>query len=209
MPTVNAQFTANPMAFLQNNAVRVKITDSWFVPRNMTCTLRLSSSDTCSKQTGQGIAIYDLVEARAERDAFKAYYLPYSPGNSFQMQVGDQADFMFTAPMTGCSFAVGGGATPKVSHLNYQRAEGGIMRIDQDRIDQEIDAMFVGDTVRVLSKDQYKLGTDSFGGEGTEIMTFGLRRAGMWRFFYHKLQIDPGATNLNTWQLVHPHVRIA
>lgn len=128
----------------------------------------------------------------------EAYYLPWDNDRHYETQLGDDADFMFTPTLDGCSFVVGSGASPKVSHLNYQGANG---RIDQARIDTKIGKVFAGETAQdlaTLKLDDYSPNShaEKMAGKTTELTVVGFRDpvAGGWRFYYQKRQreVVPG-----------------
>lgn len=128
----------------------------------------------------------------------EAYYLPWDNNRHYETQLGDDADFMFTPTLDGCSFVVGSGASPKVSHLNYQGANG---RIDQARMDANIAKAFAdaGDQdLTTLKLDDYSPNShaEKMAGKTTELTVVGFRDpvGGTWRFYYQKRQreVVPG-----------------
>ncbi|WP_338846940.1 hypothetical protein V8J88_24635 [Massilia sp. W12] len=80
------------------------------------------------------------IAKESDKDTFPAYYLPYQTNSSCQIQLGDQASFMFTPPLTGCTFVIDKKwFTPMVAHYNYQTEKGDI---DQDQINQNVRSDF-------------------------------------------------------------------
>jgi len=117
-----------------------------------------------------------------------AYYLPWDNNRHYETQLGDDADFMFTPTLDGCSFVVGSGASPKVAHLNYQGSDG---RIDQTRIDTEIGNVFpstVPDKSLKLADYSPNSHAEKMAGKTTELTVIGFRDpvTKTWRFFYQK-----------------------
>jgi hypothetical protein len=50
----------------------------------------------------------------------RAYWVPWSANSAWSVQLGNQADYFFTATMDGCSLAISSGASPIVTHGNYR-----------------------------------------------------------------------------------------
>jgi hypothetical protein len=121
----------------------------------------------------------------------KAYYLAWDNDRHYETQLGDQADFMFTPTLDGCSFVVGSGRNPKVSHLNYQNAS---QRIDQREIKRRIQTEAFNDadyeSLTVLKQKHYNPNShaEKTAGKTTELTVAGFRdkQSGTWRFFYQK-----------------------
>jgi hypothetical protein len=86
-----------------------------------------------------------------------AFWLPWSSGSSWSVQLGPQADYFFTATMDGCSLAISSGPTPIVTHSNYKSTQNpnvaseGLTRY---RIQQQHQA-HGADVQRSLMKSQY------------------------------------------------------
>jgi hypothetical protein len=121
----------------------------------------------------------------------KAYYLAWDNGRHYETQLGDKADFMFTPTLDGCSFVVGSGANPKVSHLNYQNAS---QRIDQQEIKRRIQTEAFPtenyQSLTVLKQKHYNPNSDAekLAGKNTELTVAGFRnpKSNTWRFYYQK-----------------------
>lgn len=59
---------------------------------------------------------------KSDEAPLKAFWLPWKLNRTFELQLDDQADFFFTAQLSGCTFTVSGQAeAPRVAHIN--RAE--------------------------------------------------------------------------------------
>jgi hypothetical protein len=117
-----------------------------------------------------------------------AYYLRWDNNRHYQTQLGDDADFMFTPTLDGCSFVIGSGPSPMVAHLNYQGGDG---RIDQGRIDTEIGNLYPGpgpQTQLKLADYSPNSHAEKLTGKTTELSVVGFRDpvARTWRFFYQK-----------------------
>ena len=62
-----------------------------------------------------------LIKDKADKSTnhIRAYFLPWTTGQTKSMQLGNDADFFFTPTLTGCTFAAASGANPTVAHSNY------------------------------------------------------------------------------------------
>jgi hypothetical protein len=81
-----------------------------------------------------------------------AYWLPYEAQKYCETTLGNAANYMFTATLTGCTIAVGSGNTPKVSHINHQANDA----IDHPRILQKYHKHYRFDVgARAIHKDDY------------------------------------------------------
>ena len=121
--------------------------------------------------------------------AIRAYYLPWDNNRHYESQLGNAADYMFTPTMDGCSFVIGSGTSPKVSHLNYQNNES---RIDQKRIDKKIAKVFGDDaqaatrlTLADYSPNSHK---EKLEGKLSMLTVVGFRDKthNTWSFYYQK-----------------------
>lgn len=65
-----------------------------------------------------------VTEARTSNEPpIRAYWLPFKMNRTFEMDLNNQADFFFTAGLSGCTVVVSGSPqTPHVAHIN--RMEG-------------------------------------------------------------------------------------
>src|SRR5262249_37244124 len=49
-----------------------------------------------------------------------AYWVPWSSGSCWSVQLGNAADYFFTPTMDGCCLSISGGVSPIVTHANYK-----------------------------------------------------------------------------------------
>lgn len=121
-----------------------------------------------------------------------AYYLPFQPNRAFHHTLTDDVDFCFTPTLNGCTFVVGGGATPLISHYNYVDDPTSMNpTVDQGKIDRHILARHGGGAT-VLRRADYKVGAAI----DYKVTIVGIRTGGAWNFYYQRraedLQFVPG-----------------
>jgi hypothetical protein len=124
--------------------------------------------------------------------AIRAYYLPFQANRAFHHRLVDDVDFCFTPTLNGCTFVVGGGATPLISHYNYvDDPTSQNPTVDQGKIDRHIQARHHGG-VTALRRGDYKVGPAL----DYKVTIFGIRDNGAWHFYYQRraedLQFVPG-----------------
>jgi hypothetical protein len=129
--------------------------------------------------------------------AIRAYYLPWDNNRHYESQLGNAADFMFTPTLDGCSFVIGSGPNPRVSHLNYQDAATG--RIDKAKIKTKITKVFGADPVAptVLKLKNYSPNShaEKLAGKTTMLTVVGFRNptTNSWSFCYQRRTNEMGA----------------
>ena len=105
----------------------------------------------------------------------RAYWLPYEANKYCETTLGNAADYMFTATLTGCTIGVGSGANPKISHINHQEGAD----IDHPSIVNKYNKHYGGDlSARAIHQNDYWL---NVAGEAHTIV--GIRRAQGWKFY--------------------------
>jgi hypothetical protein len=112
-----------------------------------------------------------------------AYWLPFKENKRRTIRLDNQANYFFTATLTGCSLVIGSGANPFVSHINYQTGAEGATVIDQGRINQSIlDRYGTDGGATTFTKDDYW--DDSLDGVARQAYTVvGVRRPAGWKFY--------------------------
>jgi hypothetical protein len=87
-----------------------------------------------------------------------AYWVPWSANSGWSVQLGNAADYFFTATMDGCSLAISSGAAPIVTHGNY-RSTSDPTRASQARTVGEMMTHHTNtlgtNVAKVLRKDDY------------------------------------------------------
>lgn len=117
-------------------------------------------------------------------NAIVGYYLPYLKNASFHHRLVDDVDFCFTDTMNGCTFCVGSGAKPLISHYNF--ADDATQLIDQAKIDRHIGRRYQHG-VTTLKKNDYKHG----GGMDQRVTMIGFRQPDKsWSFVYQRRATD-------------------
>ena len=123
-----------------------------------------------------------LIKDKADKSTnhIRAYFLPWTTGQTKSMQLGNDADFFFTPTLTGCTFAAASGLNPTVAHSNFVTGTG---TVDQDTIDEELDTLYGATPIRKVEKTQYKTGVDASDYLATVV---GFRTTAGWNFYYQR-----------------------
>jgi hypothetical protein len=201
--TAISDFVNNPSTFLRNNIVRARFQ----LPDNPSH-MRMFKFDLKPYQAtklldGSQIPVYEIVpmlgqEERiysrnatsANRDYVMAYWCPYSPGEMHAIVVDNQANFMFTTNMDGCSFGIGS-ATPtgarRVAHINLWGVTA------NSRVAQNVTLQVSQLDEHLVNPQRYmksSLVPTALNGE-IKITSFGIRDVGTgnWRFIYQQYRI--------------------
>ena len=111
-----------------------------------------------------------------------AFWLPYV-ANSYCQTVLDhnQAEFMFTETLTGCTVGIGSGANPQVSHINYQTPT----HVDHDRILQKFNRKYMFDV------DAHAIHQADYWDPNPIIQRYtlvGIYSGGTWKFYMNGRQ---------------------
>ena len=110
-----------------------------------------------------------------------AYWLPYEANKYCETTLGNAADYMFTATLTGCTIGVGSGHTPKVSHINHQANAG----MDHPSILKKYNKHYMHDVLaRPIHQNDYWLQAPGY--EAHTIV--GIRRNQGWKFYLNSRQ---------------------
>ena len=117
--------------------------------------------------------------------AFNAYYLPYQEKAKPSVQLGTDADYFFTAAITGCRLIIGGGGLPVVTHV-----DGGFFN------DQQMDAMC---STRANGTNSTSMRYWD-NGEYYATIVVGVRNGSAWKFFAQSYQLN-SKTPLDTQEV--------
>jgi hypothetical protein len=117
----------------------------------------------------------------------RAYYLPFQPNRAFHHRLDDDVDYCFTPTLNGCTFCIGSGAQPMISHYNYvddPQAEN--PQVDQDKIDRQIARRYGEDDPVAVKRAEYKAGSAL----DYKVTVVGFRINGSWHFYYQRRAED-------------------
>ncbi|MET0307540.1 MAG: hypothetical protein ABW023_02435 [Sphingomonas sp.] len=185
-----ADFVANPEAFMADNIVQVTTPNPDDVPTDRP--VWVTVQDTGLKIMNKPGTVFELYITKtvhsAAKPALRAYFCPYENDKSFFIMLGNDADYMFTPKMDGCSFGIGSQANGacRVGHVNFVnlqtewKSEG--EDVARDRMYQA-QRQFLGnrlgvDATRVIDPSEYR-----GAGLTQAATTFGVRGAGqVWSF---------------------------
>jgi hypothetical protein len=131
----------------------------------------------------------------------RAYWVPWSSGSCWSVQLGDDADFFFTPTMDGCSLAISSGRSPIVTHGNYKKLADPTRASESRTIQMMSDHhqnTLGSDVNRVLGKKTY-VATHAQKTQGLNnlVTVVGFRDTvtGNWSFYWQRRRVD--ATNPN------------
>ncbi|MBB3060694.1 hypothetical protein [Microbulbifer rhizosphaerae] len=119
MPNMTQTFRNHPLNFLQFHPLLISIfPDATF--DTQTVHFDINTSDYTSNSVESVIDNTPCeLKSTSDTEKLKAYWLPYKPDFATSLQLGSDANFMFTANMDGCTFAATHSRTsPRVSHSN-------------------------------------------------------------------------------------------
>ena len=188
MANVSSAFTRDPVTFLGAHILLVNT-------GNITKGVKRFVMEEQDRDTS--LAVLRLANDE-DVDTFAGYYLPYEDNSTKSVQLGNMADFMFTQPMTGCSFVIDNKwYAPKVSHLNYQTPQ---QTIDQAEIDRNIvrkhgaptTAWIVANYFTLRKADYVPVGQDS---QMHRTIVFGVRGWLGWTVYSVKDGAKPNRIN--------------
>lgn len=132
---------------------------------------------------GQAVPVYALSQASNPAAGFQAYICDYEQGKTRYLTLGQNADFMFTVTMNGCTFATGMAAANGdvlVCHSNTSKGFGSktppelqaqMQRLQVEQLISQGGLILEPANYRVMGKEQST--------------TFGIRRNGAWEFWMH------------------------
>lgn len=109
----NKSFTKNPQQFMQTHQLNSSPDPSLIKVRGLCKINIIKNSTTNSAKITKANDKFSLFS-----HAFKAYYLPWAEGAAPAEQLGTQADYFFTAGITGCRLIIGAGSQPLVTHVD-------------------------------------------------------------------------------------------
>lgn len=203
-----AEFLRDPIRFMDTNIVLQGVSGVAVVG-NVAAFTFVESASPGTRPNGESCKVYEMkkVGDADEADKFDAYWCPYANDQVNAITVADEAAYLFTAKMDGCSFGVGmagpDGAV-RVAHANTTNSKA------LDDIVQQIIAAGVKDPAkanalamakfRTKSSEQMEQLTGAIGGMSTAVgpldysavglmsTTFGVRVKGEWNFYFHLYQ---------------------
>ncbi len=184
MAICNNEFLRDPVGFMSTYAVAINYRDAGPAPNRF-----------YFQKHGAGMPVVLEMAKPADGDVISAYWLPYRDNGTFSLQLGSRTSFLFTPPMTGCSFFIDRKWwSPTVAHINQQNGGGAI---DQAAIDADAThilgpqtnqgGMFVTANYYAVRKDDYV----PHGGNAQDhrIIVFGVRSKLGWYLYRTKHDI--------------------
>lgn len=207
-----SEFKADPCDFLEKNIVLQMVAGTGVVGSTDDFTL-VETTKSGTLFNGTACPVYEM-QLGSSGDLIRAYWCPYEDEKVRSTTLAGDADYMFTAKMTGCSFGVGIPAidgSVRVAHANIQESDalnqiGDAMyqAFDPKKPDQSAKIMGFLECKKTVVKTQEQaaalLSENGVNGQlSTEInpanyrglisTTFGLRSStGRWKFYFHAFQ---------------------
>ncbi len=203
--SVNDQFCMSPETFLRKNIVIQRVPGEPDVGDYTDAAkklLKVVVVDTGKRVSNnrQGKVCYMRLAHPGELPSLLVYWCPYVQDDLRGAALANDALFMFTPTMNGCSLGVGsyaGNGVRLVTHVNMANSGAAVpnyrpvsaARAQQRKLQRNILISEHGPTVDIISPEQYM--TDNKGEETMESTTFGIHGIGQdWQFFtlsYKKL----------------------
>lgn len=134
-------------------------------------------------------------------NAVPAYWLPYEENKTKKATLSNDVPFMFTAPMSGCSFGVStfGNGTARVAHVNHQTAEGEIDTAKMTGAVSEFRKAFHRDTYRTSVGGKTVASTRHAGLLMTIIGVNDVKKG--WKFYGQQYELDLVTTEIQFHEL--------
>lgn len=148
----------------------------------------------CEDSDQTPLSITQIVDGRNKGPtAFWAYWCPYDLDRFGYTTLTNQADFMFTATMDGCSFGVGHAASDGsviVGHVNstgLQTPTGDTTAMEQDQ-HEKLNMILVSGKGGKKKPATFEPRDYRFNNNVREVnaTTFGVREGGRWKFYAHR-----------------------
>jgi hypothetical protein len=196
--SADREFTADPVLFLSRNVVRIGYNNAAGGVR--TFTLVPDEGYEAESFHGAKLGFYYLREATGgEPDAFAAYWCGYEETQFKFAVVWKDADFLFTATMSGCTFAVGSDTASGarlVGHVNSAQVGGGApaQAADQNRRARRV----VGPSGTLFEPKDYREKPNEV--DVFESTTLGVRdrTTGKWSFYAQVYLLGMGTVTLRS-----------
>jgi hypothetical protein len=149
--------------------------------------------DQIIQSTGTSFSVQYATPDKAR--PIRAYWVPWSSGSCWSVQLGNAADYFFTPTMDGCSLAISSGASPLVTHGNYKDPTNPAVA-DQATTLAEMTQQHTArgtDVHRTLLKDTYVATPEQKAGGVNRLVTVvGFRDpiTSHWSFYYQSRMVD-------------------
>lgn len=195
------QFLSSPLGFMEKNVVVVGFDGIEHDPLNarveeMTFVTKPTAQGE-ARQLGKELGLYFAVPAgmvgalpgvTADGRTFSAYFCPYRQNDTLGTTVSNEADFMFTATMDGCSLGIGTAAGDG-SRLIYHSNLGG----DSDRQQLTLQLTMGASLSSIFGPGSYR---SEYGQGVLKSTTFGMRSrtTRQWSFYSQVYFEDRQAT---------------
>jgi hypothetical protein len=141
--------------------------------------------------TTQGANFTVQYQTPEKAGPIRAYWVPWSAGSCWSIQLGNDADYFFTPTMDGCSLAISSGVSPVVTHGNYKSTRDPNLASQARtvrRINQQHAALGT-DVNRTLLKEAYvATPQQKAAGFNNLVTVVGFRdvATSTWNFYYQK-----------------------
>lgn len=209
------EFCSDPKEFMEKHVVRAggvpsDVAESDVVRLGVT----LANNFTVKNSFWQSAKVFNLVVR--ETQSIRAYVCPYADNQLKAIMLGNNAEWMFTATMNGCTFGIGSqgprtGGSVRVIHVNDQAAATGAATKIQS-LSQRMSArnyFFQKDydlsKITLIEPSDYQGRSNQ-----NESTTFGMHKHGKpWKFYTHRYKLvgNDAASNIVVMHKgVHRHV---
>lgn len=205
---LNQKFLNDPKGFLRSHIIEMS---SHLLPGRNNAAVHLvdfnlvpvlpnaaDGTSRCRLEAYNNVTLMPGGAHGAHSHPIRAFWLPYVANTYCETTLDNQAKFMFTDTLTGCSIGIGSGPNPKCSHINYQAGGG----IDHNRVVQKYNKHFRFDAdAHVIHKDDYYGPNDAY----QRHTIVGIRGDEGWKFYMNSrgTGIGAGARLLHGLQKMH------
>jgi hypothetical protein len=179
----NAEFKRNPCLFLQNHTLMVS--PDAYTPQTKLASgltkIDLVMTDASITPKVVRLESYDARSHGVGAKAIDAYYLPAVVDDANTIEIGDKADYMFTADLSGCLFAAYGkdGKQLTVEHVNARTSKA---KVPLARRANEINNAGHAYCKIIAPAKLPDAQVESYDTGGNVI---GIRENGAWKFYHH------------------------
>lgn len=114
---MNELFRSGPQQFLSSHPLNTQPDPSLAAVQPGVLRLNLVAEGSCGAMALTTVKKAPEAMSIASH-AFNAYYLPWQARAKPSVQLGIEADYFFTAAITGCRLIISGGGLPAVTHVD-------------------------------------------------------------------------------------------
>ncbi|MBB5018269.1 hypothetical protein HNQ59_001557 [Chitinivorax tropicus] len=193
-------FCDNPKAFMESHIVMVGIAENEMSTLFDISVIDLTTEEgykVMNKPGGRVFGLYKVNNvATSTSPRISAYWCPFTKNRLKDVTLGNEAKYVFTQPMNGCTFGIGtyaGNGVQRVAHVNCANAGNAVgdlgidmARQQQQKLQRNLLISDLGRDVQLIEPTSYRIAFDS-PNQSFEATTFGQHTLSQpWTFFTHR-----------------------